>query len=298
MISSLAQPACLFEGAHELAEGPLWDESIGCLYWVDIADKALHRFCPATGKHQQWHFKDGLTSVSLTNGDKLIGTTENGFILLNPDMSVAWQSDVVEPGQGSNRFNDAKIGPDGRLWAGTMDKGFEQESGALYCLNRNLKWACVDDGYVISNGPAFSLDGTLMYHTDSFKSEIYQFDMSASGQISNKRIFAKLQDDEGAPDGMTTDAEGCLWVCSFFAARITRFSPTGERLTHVDLPVPNITSCTFGGDDYKTMFITTAAGGVSEDDKIKAPLAGSIFQWQPGVAGLAPCRFILANHLI
>jgi sugar lactone lactonase YvrE len=298
MTNSDEQPHCLFESPHELAEGPLWDASNACLYWVDIEDKALHRLYPASGEHQQWHFVDGITSISLTNSDKLISTTESGFMLLNPDMSVAWKSADVEMPQAGNRFNDAKVGPDGLLWAGTMDRGLKRESGALYCLNSKLEWAKADDGYVISNGPAFSLNGTVMYHTDSFKKEIYQFDMAANGQISNKRVFAILQDHEGIPDGMTTDAEDCLWVCSFFAARITRFSPTGERLTHIELPVPNITSCAFGGSDYKTMYITTAWLKISEEPQADAPLAGSIFQWHPGVAGLAPNNFILAEHLL
>lgn len=295
MTDSPAMPECLFEFPHALAEGPLWDSDKSCLYWVDIEDKALHRLQPASGEHQQWRFEDGITSVALTNSDKLIGTTEKGFVLLNPDMSVAWQSKDVEPDQTGNRFNDAKVGPEGLLWAGTIDRAFQKESGALYCLNSKLEWVRVDSGYIISNGPAFSANGKVMYHTDSSKGEIYRFDISSEGTISNKQIFTRLRRDEGVPDGMTMDAEGCLWVCSFFGARITRFSPTGERLTHVELPAPNITSCTFGGAGYETMYITTAAGGMDEDAKAKAPLAGSIFQWQPGVAGLPPCKFKLAG---
>ena len=298
MTSSAGQPQCLFKAPHVLAEGPLWDADNACLYWVDIEDKALHRLFPGNGEHQQWHFEDGITSISLTNSEKLVATTESGFMLLNPDMSVAWQSKDVETPQAGNRFNDAKVGPDGLLWAGTMDRGLERESGSLYCLNSQLEWARADTGYVVNNGPTFSLNGTVMYHTDSIKKEIYQFDMTSHGQISNKRLFIKLNDNEGIPDGMTTDAEGCLWVCSFFAARITRFSPTGQRLTHIELPAPNITSCAFGGSEFKTMYITTARLKISDEPQTEAPLAGSIFQWQPGVAGLASNRFILAEHLI
>ena len=168
-----------------------------------------------------------------------------------------------------------------------MDKGGKNASGSLYCLHSDLTLRKMDEGYIINNGPAFSKDGSTLYHTDTIKRVMYAFDYAANGEISNKRDFIRLQDEaEGFPDGMTVDSEDCLWLCHFGGARITRYSPLGDVLQVIPMPVPNVTSCTFAGPNLDTLYITTASIHMTELEKEKYPLAGSLFALTPGVPGL------------
>ena len=168
-----------------------------------------------------------------------------------------------------------------------MDGAGIVESGSLYRLDADFRLNIMDENYIIDNGPAFSVDGKTMYHTDSAKRIIYAFDCSEQGDISNKRVFIQLEDEaEGAPDGMTVDSENCIWLAHFAGSRITRYSSEGEVLRVIPMPVPNITSCTFAGPNLDTLYITTARIGLSEEELEAYPLAGSLFSCKPGVTGM------------
>ena len=108
----------------------------------------------------------------------------------------------------------------------------------------------MDENYMIDNGPTFSTDGKTLYHTDTVKRSIYAFDLDENGDLSNKRVFVQLTEEDGHPDGMTVDSENCIWLCHFGGSRVTRYSPEGEILQVIPMPVPNITSCTFGGQNW------------------------------------------------
>jgi len=194
---------------------------------------------------------------------------------------------MPEPDLPGNRFNDGKVDENGRYWAGSMDDGEKLEAGSLYRLDGDLSLHKMDDNYFITNGPAFSLDGNTLYHTDTAKRTIYAFDFSEDGAIANKRVFVKLEaEEEGYPDGMTVDGDNCIWLSHFAGSRITRYSPEGQVLQVIPMPVPNITSCTFAGSDLDTLYITTARHLLSEEEIYKYPLSGSLFACKPGVKGL------------
>jgi len=179
------------------------------------------------------------------------------------------------------------VDENGRYWAGSMDDGEKLETGSLYRLDGNLTLHKMDENYFITNGPAFSLDGKTMYHTDTARRTIYAFDVSEDGAIANKRVFIELEsEEEGNPDGMTVDSENCIWLSHFAGSRITRYSPEGKALQVIPMPVPNITSCTFAGPDLDTLYITTARHLLSEKEIHKYPLSGSLFACKPGVKGL------------
>ena len=145
-------------------------------------------------------------------------------------------------------------------------------TGSLYRLDGDLSLHKMDDNYFIPNGPTFSLDGKTLYHTDTAKRTIYAFDLSEDGAIANKRVFVKLEtEEEGNPDGMTVDSENCIWLSHFAGSRITRYSPEGQVLQDIPMPVPNITSCTFAGPDLDTLYITTARHLLSEEEIQKYP---------------------------
>lgn len=284
---------CLFKHPHQLAEGPVWEPDSGSLLWVDIQAQTLHRMSAEGGAHCQQHFPEGMTSVSLTNTGHYLCTSERGFLLLDRSFSLVGHTGPLNTSEPHSRFNDAKVDPAGRLWAGTMNRGLRYPTGMLYRLDGNLDWSIEDNGYIVCNGPTFSRDGRILLQTDSIRQIIYRFDLTEDGTIKNKREFIRLDESEGWPDGMATDAEDCIWVCSYHGGRITRFSAEGERLMKVDLPVSNVTSCAFGGDDYRSLFVTTATSGLSAEQLANEPLAGSIFRIDCGIEGLPPNRFRL-----
>jgi len=284
---------CIFNQRHRLAEGPLWDAQAQRLLWVDIEGQMLHSACADGSQHREWAIPGGITSISLTNSDHYLCTSEKGFLLLSKTFAEIWRSEMVEAGLSANRFNDAKVDPSGHLWAGTMNRKMSDPDGNLYRLNRNLEWSLQDSDYIVCNGPTFSPDRKYMWQTDSVRRIIYRFRMSPRGRISAKEEFIRFEAEEGFPDGMTTDAEGCVWVACFSGARITRFSPSGERLLRIDLPTSNISSCVFGGEDYRSLFVTTATVGLSKEQKANEPLAGGIFRIDGDFQGLPPYAFRL-----
>jgi len=284
---------CLIHHPHQLAEGPLWDAEAGRLLWVDILARTLHCAGADGSQHDQQLIPEGVTSVSLTDSGHYLCTSEQGFLLLDKSLSLLRHSGVLETSESHSRFNDAKVDPAGRLWAGSMNRNLRYPTGLLFQLNGSLDCSIQDSGYIVCNGPTFSRDGSSLMQTDTIRRVIYRFDLSEDGKIHNKREFARLEESEGLPDGMTTDAEDCLWVCSYAGSRLTRFSPKGERLMKIEIPVSNIASCTFGGEDYRSLFVTTATSGLSATQLDREPLAGSIFRIDCGVEGLPPNLFRL-----
>lgn len=275
-----------------LGEGPLWVPSEDAVYWVDIFSNKVHRYGHGDGRKVTWTFDFPITSLAERADGGFIGTLNDGYAWINFDVISAQPIALPEADLPGNRFNDGKIDSSGRYWAGTMDIEQVAESGALYRLDPDLSWQQCDSDYIICNGPTFNLENSIIYHTGSIKRTIYALDMDAAGELSNKRVFTQFtEDDEGVPDGMTVDSEDCIWVAHFGGARITRYSPAGEILTVVPLPVPNITSCTFAGADLDTLYITTASTGIDEADKDKYPLAGSFFRCVPGVKGAPTAKF-------
>jgi sugar lactone lactonase YvrE len=284
---------CLWEAHAELGEGPVWVAAEQALYWVDIKGGSVHRFDPASGDQNTWRPPVAPCSLQATEAGGFVGAFRTGFAavaFVGHDVRLEWLSQP-EPDRPGNRFNDGKIDPAGRFWAGSMDDAEKAATGALYCLGPDLHCRRMDDGYVITNGPAFSLDGSRLYHTDTLGRVIYQFDLATDGTISGKRRFVEIPADAGCPDGMCVDAEDGLWVAHFGGARLSRYDPHGRQSDRIDLPVSQVTSCAFGGAEYRDLFITTAAVGLSPEQQRAEPLAGGLFHCRPGVAGIAAGLF-------
>lgn len=278
---------CEWDAKAKLGEGPLWVERENAVYWVDIMSKQLHRFSLANQAQKTWTFNTELSSLAARQRGGFICTIRGGFAFLDLDTGDIDPIVLPEADLPKNRFNDGKLDPQGRYWAGSMDDAGEVDSGALYRLDRDLSLRKMDDKYLITNGPAFSIDNKTLYHTDSSRCIVYAFDFNDQGEISNKRVFVQLEDEaEGVPDGMTVDTESCIWLCHFAGARITRYSPEGRVLQVVPMPVPHITSCTFGGSKLDTLYITTARFPLSEQEQLNYPMAGGLLSYKPGVTGL------------
>ena len=284
----MSEVDCIWPASAVLGEGPLWSSREAVLYWVDIRAPALHRFRPEDGDKTSWVMPEPIGWViERAGGDGLVaGFKERGFAFLTPGTMAPQVIGQPEPDYPENRFNDAKADTAGRIWAGTMDDNEREASGSLYRLDPDLDWHRMDKGYVVTNGPAFSPDGTTLYHTDTFEGTIYAFDLSAGGKLSKKRAFVTIPEGDGYPDGMTCDAEGGLWVAHWNGWRITRFQPDGQVDRVIEMPVSQVTSCAFGGTDLDRLFVTSASVGLDEEALEKQPLAGGLFEIDPRVKGL------------
>ncbi len=283
------KPELLWPAQAELGEGPVWIEREDALYWVNIKGNAIHRLQWSTSAKKSWKTKNKIGTLLPVLKGGFIGAFDNGIHLVTLDEASENASTqlIIDPEvkYPNNRFNDGKIGPDGAFWTGSMDDIETNATGSLYRISEQGNCTVKDSGYIVTNGPTFSLDGKTLYHTDTFAGEIYAFDMDASGEISNKRLFITIPKEDGYPDGMCVDNDGCLWVCHWGGWRLTRFSPQGQEIGRIAMPVSNVTSCVFGGDDFKTLFITTAKAGLSEEELSKQPSAGGLFAVSLDVAG-------------
>lgn len=279
---------CEWQVAADLGEGPSWVERENAIYWLDIVGKKVFRFSLADGSRKSWQLDFEITALAPREKGGFVCTTRDGFAFIDDfdsaSLTVINSPEADIPG---NRFNDGKIDAQGRFWAGSMDDEGVADSGALYRLDTDLSLHKLDDQYIITNGPAFSPDGKTVYHNDTIKRCIYAYDVNTDGDVSNRRTLVQFDDEsEGKPDGLTVDAEGYIWQASFAGYRITRFTPAGEVDRVIRMPVPNVTSCTFGGAELDTLYITTARILLSEEELNAYPLAGSLFSFKPGVKGL------------
>ena len=282
--------SCVADVQAVLGEGPVWVALERALYWVGIRDRKIFR-CGQDGRVRTWDTPLRVGSLAPRAGGGFVAGTDQGFAFIDLEAGrydIIGNPDAHLPG---NRFNDGKVDRCGRFWAGTMDDGERAIAGSLYRLDPGLDWTLIDGGYHVTNGPAFSPDGRLLYHNDSGRQVTYVFDLDEHGSASNRRDFARYEAGEGYPDGMTVDAEGCLWVAFWDGWCVRRFSPDGELLWTINVPIQRPTSCAFGGEDLQTLYITSARRGIEGTELASQPLAGGLFAVDVGVRGIAELPF-------
>jgi xylono-1,5-lactonase len=272
----------------ELGEGPLWSARENAVYWVDILAPALHRLSLADGGLRSWPMPEKIGWV-LERRDRrgFIAGFQSGFVELQLDPVTMRPIADPEPEYPGNRMNDAKVDHLGRIWAGTMDCDIQQATGSLYRLDPDLRITKLDGGYLVTNGPAFALAHDCAYHTDTGRNIVYRFALTKSGEVAGKEPFIDFPAEWGRPDGMTVDADGCLWIAHWGGGRVSRFTCDGKLDRAVRLPASQITSCVFAGANLDRMFVTSAAQDRAADE----PLAGALFEIDPGVRGVAPHLF-------
>ena len=266
----------------ELGESPIW--SSGCLFWVDILGKSLKCLHP-NGAVSAQDLAQMPGAVAPRRSGGLVGALHHGFALI--DGGHLHPLLDPQPHTPPTRFNDGKCDAWGRFWAGTMGMMGAKRAGALYRLDpdRTVHIMLRDIG--CSNGLAWDAVGEHMYYIDSSTGcvEVFDFD-GASGQISGRRVLVNFA-GEGIPDGMTIDAEGNLWVALWGGGKVVcHDAENGARLTEIELPVSQVTSCTFGGAELDVLYVTSARVGLDAQALKEQPLAGATFHTKPGVRGL------------
>jgi sugar lactone lactonase YvrE len=275
------------DARDELGEGPFWDELRGELVRVDIASGVVHGWNPATGAAWRLECDEEVgAALPRASAEGLVLAVGRRIVV---DDEVLAQVEDDRPG---NRFNDCKCDPAGRLWAGTMSGEDAPGEGSLYRLAPGGEIERVISGTTISNGLGWSLAGDRMYFIDSTTRRIDVLDYDAgSGDISGRRAFAEMGPADGLPDGMTVDSEGGVWVCLFGGGAVRRYADDGALEAHIELPVTNPTHPVFGGPDLRTLYVTSARHGLSDEQRAAEPQAGAVLTLEPGVAGLPGNRF-------
>ena len=288
-----SSPRILCRGHRTLlGESPVWDERTESLYWVDIErGEILH--CNIGASQPQAHAagqKVGSIALRPKTGNLLVALKHS--IALLALTSNEWTSfAAVEPQRPGNRCNDGKCDASGNFWVGTCDQEGTGSAGWLYRISADGDVSRMAGPFGCANGPAFSPDGRRMYCVDSARRIVYFHDVTQTGQLSEAVPFVEFRHpDLGYPDGLTCDIEGCVWIAHWAGSRVSRFDPRGQHLETLPLPVTQPTSCTFGGRDFRTLFITSAAIGL-ESDSDRHVFAGSVLALDVDVPGFAAARF-------
>ena len=276
---------CVWELAAELGEGPLWSMRERAVWLVDIKGHHVHRYDEATRTTRSWRAPEQAGFIVAASGGGFICGLQSGLYQFEPDTGKFQLLTLVDSDRPRNRLNDAHVDAAGRLWFGTMDDDEINPTGALYRFDATGLRRC-DDGYVITNGPATSPDGHTLYHIDTLKRVIYAFDLAADGSLSSRRVFARVAETDGHPDGPVVDAEGCVWVGLYGGWGVNRYSPSGELLSKLSLPVANCTKAAFGGADLRTLYITSAWKGLAAEQRRQQLLAGGLFAVRVDTPGL------------
>lgn len=277
-----------------LGEGPAWVAREKALWFVDIKGRNLHRFDPASGEKSSWATPDQCGFVLPISGGGFVAGLKCGLHRFDERLGTFTLMVDPEPDKPGNRLNDATVDRRGRLWFGTMDDAETAPSGAIYGAERDATPIRRSPHCTITNGPAFSPDGSLCYHVDTLGGLIYVCAVAADGALTDRRVFATVAPADGYPDGPTVDAEGCVWIGLFAGWGVRRYSPRGDLLETVRFPVANVTKLAFGGEDLKTVYATTATKGLTPQERAAQPLAGDLFSFRistPGVAGVEASGF-------
>jgi sugar lactone lactonase YvrE len=268
-----------------LGEGPRWDAATQTLLWVDIPAKLVHRYDPATRTDATQQVAD-VVSLALPRrpGGVVIGLPD-GLHLLDAERSPLIAP--IESDQAGTRTNDGACDAAGRLWVGTMALDERSPLGALYRVDANLSVTTVLTGTTISNGLGWSPSGQDFYFIDSPTRRVDVFDFDPeTGALEGRRPLAAVEGEGAVPDGMNVDVEGCIWVALHGGWGLNRYSPAGELVAEVRLPVAKITSCCFGGPELCDLYVTTRREGLSDAECAAQPLAGALLRLDVGVAGL------------
>lgn len=277
-----------------LAEGPVWDAKRKLIYWIDILNGKIHEYSHEEKSHRITDVHQMIGSLAICDDGNFIAALQNGIAFINRSTHEITPIADPETHLEENRFNEGKCDPAGRFWAGTMSLSETPNAGNLYVLEHRVMLVKKISGVTISNGMAWSPDEKTFYFIDTPTHEIdaYSYDKITAG-ISDRKTIIRIDEKEGAPDGMTIDNEGMLWIAHWGGWQVSRWDPTtGKKLYAIKMPAARITSCTFGGENLQDLYITSAQQGLTPDELKDQPLAGSLFViYNCGFKGMPAVEF-------
>jgi L-arabinonolactonase len=279
---------CVQRIAATCGESPMWSAREQALYWTDNLGGRIHRLDPESGSVQSFMLGQNVMDIVLRQGGGLVLALAKQLAFYEPGGELEPIMDV-EHDQPSNRFNDGKVDRHGRYWAGTMnDSDWDKPSGSLYRLDPGLELSRLQGEVVCANGLGWSPDDRTLYFAESFRYAIFAYDFDRdAGALSARRVFATVEPSSGAfPDGLTVDAEGGVWSVQNGAGRVVRYAPDGGVTHEIEVPLPQPTSCIFGGRDLDVLYITTSRQNMTPEQLGRYPLSGSVLAARPGPSGV------------
>jgi sugar lactone lactonase YvrE len=291
----MAEATCVVPAGDWTGEGAVWHAAERAVYWVDIERFLIHRFETGSATVKTWFFAEPPTALALTDRPGTLLVAIGGRVILwQPENDARAEFAFPEKNWPRTRLNDGRPDPAGNFWVGSMRyQGSDGDAGA----GRLFRIAA--DGYVkvektgigISNTLCWSPDSKRFYFGDTLANTIYVWDYdAASGTIANERPFFSGF-ERGGPDGSAMDSEGYLWNARYGGSCIVRVAPSGKIDRVIEMPVEKVTTCTFGGPDLKTLFITSAGGGSGSGSGER--FAGGLFTLAVDTPGLPENRFRL-----
>jgi sugar lactone lactonase YvrE len=292
----MAEVKVFYDDPMLLGESPLWEPREAALYWIDIEDRSVHRYVERLAQHTVWKLPSEPGCIART-ASGLVIALRTGIVTLDT-ASGALKLIAAAPFDGAiQRFNDGRCDALGRLWVGSIHEPRDGPKATLYCV----KGSKIVDAHLpvtVSNGLAFSVDSRVLYHADTSTHCIraYDYDLR-SGTIGANRVFRQFDARRGAayggrPDGAAVDSEGAYWIAMYEGGRILKLSPDGDILADFPLPVRCPTMVAFGGDDMRTLFITTVRARRSDEVR-DFPDSGKILQMRVDLPGRIEPMFLI-----
>lgn len=303
----------------KLADGPIWHKAYGII-WLDTANKKIITFDPETEKEDVYDAMGWIKSIVPTKDGQFIGVYKDGLYLINFKVGLK-KPFVFPPNLSEMHFlNDSKCGPDGRLWVGSSDGFFKKfkespqtvysnypfENSTLVSINAEGEIQTHLSNVAISSGLEWDRKTNKFYHIDSSKHAIFQYELTGNGQLLFEKVVYSFKMNEGYPAGMTIDNEGNLYVTLFKSGLMARTSNEQTKVVCINpqeqqikeefiLPISHITSCTIGGKNLNTLFITTGYESLPEKYIKEEPLAGYLLQIPIKTKGVLPYEFVLST---
>jgi sugar lactone lactonase YvrE len=289
----MTEIACAVEAHDTLGECCLWCPVTKRVWWIDIQRACLQSFDPATRAYQVYPLPGPhVGCIALRRSGGLVVALDHGLHGFDPatgKLQFLVHPEASEPG---NRYNDGRCDRRGRLWIGTMDIGIRRASGSFYRISADRSVLRLFDGITVPNSTAFSPDDRTLYFADTPDGRLraYAFDPD-DGRLGPMRVLLDSGAVPGRPDGATVDAEGCVWSARYEGACVARITPEGDVDRVVALPATRVTSCTLGGRDLRTLYITTARQKLTDAELAAQPHAGAVFALRVATPGLSEPRF-------
>ena len=278
---------CVFDARASLGECPVWSARDDALYWVDINAPSLNRLDSATGVNTAWAMPESIGCFGVRASGGFIVALRGGVWIADARGRLDHKLADAPYAPTHHRFNDGRVDPQGRFWAGVMNEQRDAASAHLYRLDAGNRLTAMIGEVTISNGLAFSPDSRTMYHADTMPRVVHAWDFDADdGSISNRRLFAQFPTETDRPDGAAVDSEGCYWSAFYRGGKVVRLSPQGRLLEEYPVPAMCPTMCAFGGPDLRTLYVTTARQHREAAELSRLPLSGGIFAMRVTTPGL------------
>ena len=280
-----------------IGESATWAPEEQALYWIDVKAPALYRFDPATGENRGWALTSDVGGFALTRDGGAVVALRHGLHRL--DLQSGELVLLTEPtfDPALFRYNEGASDAAGRFWIGVMFDPLEGKpsarESALHSFTLEGGLLAASDRSDLHNGMAWSADGRTFYLSHSYPRQVFAYDYDPdTGSLSDRRLFATIGEEAGIPDGAAVDVEGGYWCALHGGGRIRRYHADGSVDRDVELPVSQPTTCAFGGKDLATLYVTSASDGLSDAQRAREPLAGTLMSLDVGISGIARACYL------